>query len=64
MKDENGSPIDNAVISVQGIDHSVTSAKDGDYWRLLVPGTYQLTASAQGLVDNLLNFAVLRECLL
>ncbi|KFD50835.1 hypothetical protein M514_08273 [Trichuris suis] len=38
-------PVQDAIIHVHGISHNVTTNKDGDYWRLLVPGKYTVTVS-------------------
>nr|XP_012295066.1 carboxypeptidase N catalytic chain [Aotus nancymaae] len=46
--DENYNNLANAVISVSGINHDVTSGDHGDYFRLLLPGTYTVTAKAPG----------------
>ncbi|XP_043919219.1 probable carboxypeptidase X1 isoform X2 [Protopterus annectens] len=42
--------IPDAIISVDGINHDVRSAVDGDYWRLLNPGEYEVTVKAEGYI--------------
>ncbi len=44
----NGSALANVNIVVEGIRHNLTTAKYGDYYRLLLPGTYNITAVAPG----------------
>lgn len=43
-----GAGLGNATIAVAGIAHNITAGRFGDYHRLLVPGTYNVTASAPG----------------
>lgn len=50
IQDYNGNGIQGAVIHVYGLDHNVTTAGYGDYWRLLVPGNYTVMASAHGYI--------------
>uniref|UniRef100_A0A8C9G7G8 Carboxypeptidase D n=1 Tax=Pavo cristatus TaxID=9049 RepID=A0A8C9G7G8_PAVCR len=40
--------LENATIVVAGIAHNITAGKYGDYHRLLVPGTYNVTAVVMG----------------
>ncbi|KAK9518472.1 hypothetical protein VZT92_023778 [Zoarces viviparus] len=40
--------ITDAIVKVDDIDHHIRSVADGDYWRLLNPGEYRVTASAEG----------------
>ncbi|RDD38072.1 Carboxypeptidase D [Trichoplax sp. H2] len=46
--DQNRVGISNATINVVGRNYSVSSSVAGDYWRLLIQGTYSLTVSAPG----------------
>uniref|UniRef100_A0A3B4ZL30 Probable carboxypeptidase X1 n=1 Tax=Stegastes partitus TaxID=144197 RepID=A0A3B4ZL30_9TELE len=44
--------IADAIIKVDDIDHHIRSAADGDYWRLLNPGEYRVTATAEGYLPS------------
>nr|XP_012803042.1 adipocyte enhancer-binding protein 1 isoform X1 [Jaculus jaculus] len=52
VTDEQGVPIANATISVNGINHGVKTASRGDYWRILNPGEYRVTAQAEGYTSS------------
>ncbi|XP_072176466.1 carboxypeptidase E-like [Diadema setosum] len=50
VTDSKDQPIADAIVRVTGpaINHDVTTAVDGDFWRLLMPGLYTITVEAPG----------------
>ena len=46
--DQNGSPISKSKVMVLDRKHAVYTGSDGDYWRLLLPGEYEIRAFKKG----------------
>ena len=44
--DQNGKAVEGAKVEVEGIDKKTVTSKRGEFWRLLLPGTYTVWATA------------------
>ena len=52
LDDERSQPIVGAIIAIDGREHHATTYKDGDFWKLLLPGSYQVTVKADGYAEE------------
>lgn len=48
VKSSIGSPVANAAITVNNVTHVNYSGKNGEFWKLLLPGRYNITVQADG----------------
>lgn len=48
----NQSAVADASVMIESIEHEIKTAASGDFWRLLAPGTYQVTVAKKELVIN------------
>ncbi|XP_064619755.1 carboxypeptidase D-like isoform X2 [Lineus longissimus] len=48
VRDRDNNPIKGASVKVDGRIHDYKTTKDGEYWRLLLPGTYLIEVEADG----------------
>lgn len=62
MQDTEGNAIPLAKVHVSGIDHYIMSAADGDYWRIIAPGTFNVRVTAEGYEDSAVETVTVPEC--
>ncbi|CAH2096114.1 unnamed protein product [Euphydryas editha] len=61
VMDVNGNPIDRASIRVKGRDVTYHTTKYGEFWRILLPGTYKLEVAAEGYLPQEVEFFVIEN---
>ncbi|CAG5045957.1 unnamed protein product [Parnassius apollo] len=59
VMDENGNPVERASVKVKGRDVTYHTTKYGEFWRILLPGTYRLDVSAEGYLPQEVEFIVI-----
>nr|XP_039273006.1 carboxypeptidase E-like isoform X3 [Styela clava] len=57
-----GAGIPYSRIEVRDIDHYIITAADGDYWRILAPGTYDIRVTSQGYDDSPYKQVTVPDC--
>ncbi|XP_064292398.1 carboxypeptidase D isoform X3 [Plodia interpunctella] len=61
VMDENGNPVERAAIRIKGRDVTYHTTKYGEFWRILLPGTYRLDVSADGYLPQEVEFIVIES---
>ncbi|XP_075978004.1 carboxypeptidase D isoform X3 [Anticarsia gemmatalis] len=61
VMDENGNPVERAAVKVKGRDVAYHTTKYGEFWRILLPGTYRIDVSAEGYLPQEVEFIVIES---
>ncbi|XP_023343169.1 carboxypeptidase D isoform X1 [Eurytemora carolleeae] len=58
VRDQSGQGVAAALVTVEGIDKSMTSSSRGEYWRILAPGLYRIMAEKDGRISGWSDFEI------
>jgi len=61
VKDENFRPIEGASMKVRGRDVGFQTTKEGEFWRILLPGIYTMEVFAEGFAPREVQFAIVEQ---
>ncbi|XP_012551013.1 carboxypeptidase D isoform X3 [Bombyx mori] len=59
VMDENNNPVERAAIKIKGRDVNYHTTNFGEFWRILLPGTYRMDISAEGYLPQEVEFIVI-----
>jgi len=61
VKDERATPIEGASMKVKGRDVGFQTTKEGEFWRILLPGIYTMEVFAEGYQPREVQFAIVEQ---
>jgi len=61
VKDESLRPIEGASMKVKGRDVGFQTTKEGEFWRILLPGIYSMEVFAEGFQPREVQFAIVEQ---
>jgi carboxypeptidase M len=61
VKDDTAQPIEGASMKIKGRDVGFQTTKEGEFWRILLPGIYTMEVFAEGYQPRELQFAIVEQ---
>jgi uncharacterized membrane protein len=59
--DQSGKAVEGATLKIAGRNVGFQTTKNGEFWRILMPGVYKLLISANGYADKDIDFMVVDQ---
>jgi len=61
IKDNEFRPIEGASMKIRGRDVGFQTTKEGEFWRILLPGIYTMEVYAEGFAPREVSFAIVEK---